>query len=104
MASPGSRPCSTTCGATSGISPKPSSPHGKIKVMAMDSLFLAWLDCRALGMEPEALHHFLLTQGRVWLDPGPEIRPRRARLHARRTRGCPRKRVDEALAASEAVL
>ena len=75
----------------------------RVKVMAMDSLYLAWLDCRALGMEPDALHHFLLTQGRVWLDPGPKFGPE-GHGFMRANLGCPRKLVDEALSRLKAVL
>lgn len=41
-----------------------------IKVLPMDSLYLAWIDCRQLGMTAPELEHFMLTQARVWLDKG----------------------------------
>jgi len=75
----------------------------KVKALPMDSLYLAWLDCRALGLEPEALHHFLLTRGRVWLDPGPKFGPE-GHGFMRANLGCPRRLVDEALARLKAVL
>ncbi len=34
------------------------------------SLYLAWIDCRQLGMPAEKLNHFLLRRARLWLDDG----------------------------------
>lgn len=42
----------------------------KIKVIPTDSLYLAWMDCRELGMNAEELNKFMLTKARVWLDKG----------------------------------
>ena len=68
----------------------------RMKVLPMDSLYLAWIDCRPLGLEPEALQQHLLTRGRVWLDAGPKFH---AAGHGfmRANLGCPRSLVDEAL-------
>lgn len=67
-----------------------------IRVLEMDSLYLAWMDCRALGMTPAELEHFLLVKGRVWLDKGPKFGVEgygfmRANL------GCPRQTVKQAI-------
>ncbi|MEH6443821.1 MAG: MalY/PatB family protein [Oceanospirillaceae bacterium] len=42
----------------------------KIKVLPTESLYLAWMDCRGLGMDAATLNHFMLTKARVWLDKG----------------------------------
>jgi cystathionine beta-lyase len=68
----------------------------KVRVLEMESLFLAWVDCRALGLDAEALEHFLLTKGRVWFDKGQKFGPEGHGL-MRVNLGCPRKTVDEAL-------
>ncbi|EMX8447867.1 TPA: pyridoxal phosphate-dependent aminotransferase [Pseudomonas aeruginosa] len=47
--------------------------HGatsKIKVLPTDSLYLAWMDCRGLGMNADELDRFMLKEARVWLDKG----------------------------------
>ncbi|MNF86787.1 Cystathionine beta-lyase PatB [compost metagenome] len=42
----------------------------KIKVLPTDSLYLAWMDCRGLGMNADELDRFMLKEARVWLDKG----------------------------------
>ena len=41
-----------------------------IRMVPTDSLFLAWMDCRALNMTPQALADFMFTKARVWLEQG----------------------------------
>jgi cystathionine beta-lyase len=43
---------------------------GKVMVLPADSLYLAWMDCRGLEMDHDALVDFMLTKARVWLDDG----------------------------------
>ncbi|MGA2081624.1 MAG: MalY/PatB family protein [Holophaga sp.] len=76
---------------------------GKVRVHAMDSLFLAWIDCRELGLEAEALSHFMLTRARVWFDQGQKFGPE-GHGFLRANLGCPRRTVDEALERLGAVL
>lgn len=45
----------------------------KVKVLPADSLYLARMDCRGLGMDTDALNKFMLTRARLWLDKGPEF-------------------------------
>lgn len=44
-----------------------------VEVLEMDSLYLAWMDFRKLGMKPAKLEDFLLTKARLWLDKGPKF-------------------------------
>jgi len=75
----------------------------KVRVLEMDSLFLAWMDCRGLGLEVEALNHFMLTKARVWFDKGQKFGPE-GHGFLRANLGCPRRIVDEALERLGAVL
>ena len=42
----------------------------KVRVLPADSTYLAWMDCRGLGMNADALNRFMLTNARLWLDKG----------------------------------
>lgn len=44
--------------------------HTAIKVNAVEATYLAWLDCRALGMGDRELREFFVHQARVGLSPG----------------------------------
>ncbi len=68
----------------------------KIKVLPTDSLYLAWMDCRGLGMDAPALDKFMLTQARVWLDKGQKFGTH-GYGYMRANLGCPRTTVDEAV-------
>ncbi|WP_085726713.1 MalY/PatB family protein [Pseudomonas sp. R37(2017)] len=68
----------------------------QIKVVPTDSLYLAWMDCRGLGMDAEALDRFMLTQARVWLDKGQKF-GLEGRGFMRANLGCSRVTVDEAI-------
>lgn len=41
-----------------------------VRVLPMDSLYLAWMDCRQTGLEAAELNDFMLTKARLWLDDG----------------------------------
>lgn len=41
-----------------------------LSVTPTKSLYLAWIDCRRLGMSAEKLNLFLLRRARLWLDDG----------------------------------
>ncbi|WP_434713047.1 pyridoxal phosphate-dependent aminotransferase [Rhizobium sp. YTUHZ045] len=68
----------------------------RLKVLPTDSLYLAWMDCRGLGMDAEALNKFMLTRGRVWLDKGQKFGIE-GHGFMRINLGCPRSTVDEAI-------
>ncbi len=42
----------------------------KLKVIQTDALYLAWIDCRELGMNTEDLMNFLTIEAKVWFDNG----------------------------------
>ncbi|MEX3982104.1 MalY/PatB family protein [Paraburkholderia sp. EG287A] len=67
-----------------------------LKVIDMDSLYLAWIDCRGLDMTPEALDEFLLANACVWLDKGPKFGIE-GHGFMRANLGCPRQTVDLAI-------
>ena len=67
-----------------------------LSVLPADSLYLAWMDCRSLGMDAEALDHFMLTQARLWLDKGQKFGPE-GHGYMRVNVGCPRATVEEAV-------
>lgn len=68
----------------------------KIRVLPTDSLYLAWMDCRELGLDAEALDRFMLLQARLWLDKGQKF-GLEGHGYMRINLGCPRSTVDEAI-------
>lgn len=68
----------------------------KVKVLPADSLYLAWMDCRGLGMDAETLNKFMLTKARLWLDKGQKFGIE-GHGYMRVNLGCPRSTVDEAI-------
>ncbi|GAB2563792.1 PatB family C-S lyase [Leucobacter ruminantium] len=68
----------------------------ELEVLPADSLYLAWIDCRGLGMDAEALKQFMLTEARLWLDEGQKFGPE-GHGYMRINLGCPRSTVDEAI-------
>ncbi len=68
----------------------------KVRVLPADSLYLAWMDCRGLGMDPESLNKFMLTTARLWLDKGQKFGAE-GHGYMRVNLGCPRSTVDEAI-------
>jgi cystathionine beta-lyase len=42
-----------------------------IHVIPPDGTYLAWLDCRELGMNKTELKNFMLQRAKVWLNDGP---------------------------------
>jgi cystathionine beta-lyase len=75
--------------AVNGLTPK-------IRVLPADSLYLAWMDCRGLEMDADALNSFMLTQARLWLDKGQKFGTE-GHGYMRVNLGCPRATVDEAI-------
>lgn len=73
--------------------------HGmtsRIEVLPTDSLYLAWMDCRGLGMDAGTLDKFMLTQARVWLDKGQKFGIE-GHGYMRANLGCPRATLEEAV-------
>lgn len=74
-----------------------------LTVTPTGSLYLAWIDCRRLGMSPAKLHDFLLRRVRLWLDPGAKFGSD-GEGFMRINLACPRQLVDEALSRLASVL
>lgn len=72
------------------------SATSKVRVLPADSLYLAWMDCRGLGMDAESLDKFMLTKARLWLDKGQKFGTE-GHGYMRVNLGCPRSTVDEAV-------
>ena len=68
----------------------------KLRVLPADALYLAWIDCRGLGMDPDALNEFMLTKAGLWLDKGQKF-GLEGYGYMRINLGCPRTTVDEAI-------
>ena len=68
----------------------------RVRVLPADSLYLAWMDCRGLGMDAETLDRFMLTRARRWLDKGPKF-GREGHGYMRVNLGCPRSTVEDAV-------
>ncbi|MEU3839490.1 MalY/PatB family protein [Streptomyces sp. NPDC028635] len=68
----------------------------KLRVLQADSLYLAWMDCRGLGMDAASLDRFMLTRARLWLDKGQKFGVE-GHGYMRVNLGCPRATVDEAV-------
>ncbi len=75
----------------------------KLKVFKAQSLYLAWIDCRALGMKAPDLEKFMLTKARVWFDKGPKFGCA-GHGFMRINLGCPRLIVDEAISRLKAAI
>ncbi|WP_406835322.1 MalY/PatB family protein [Streptomyces sp. AHU1] len=73
-----------------------NSATSKVRVLPADSLYLAWMDCRGLGMDADSLDTFMLTQARLWLDKGQKFGAE-GHGYMRVNLGCPRSTVDEAV-------
>ena len=68
----------------------------QLRVLDMDALYLAWIDCRALNMRPDELDDFMLRQARVWFDRGGKFGEEGLGF-LRANLGCPRRTVDQAI-------
>lgn len=74
-----------------------------LEIIPADALYLAWMDCRSLGLDATALEEFMLTKARLWLDKGQKF-GLEGHGYMRVNLGCPRATVDEALARLRKVL
>ncbi|AQS40843.1 MAG: Aspartate aminotransferase [Candidatus Tokpelaia hoelldobleri] len=74
-----------------------------MRVLPMDSLYLAWLDCRQMGLEAAKLNDFMLTKARLWLDDGRKF-GRAGHGFMRINLACTRKIAEEAVTRLQAAL
>jgi cysteine-S-conjugate beta-lyase len=67
-----------------------------IKACRPEASFLIWLDCRALGLNPQALHRLFLDEAKLALNPGNSFGPG-GEGFMRLNIGCPREILCEAM-------
>lgn len=68
----------------------------RIKVIEPEGTYLAWLDCRDLGMDAQSLEKFMLEKAKIWLDEGYIFGPE-GQGFERINLACPRAILREAL-------
>lgn len=68
----------------------------QLRVIPMEGTYLVWIDCRALGLDTEALDHLMLQEARVYLDEGRLFGPEGDGFE-RINLACPRSLLVEAL-------
>ena len=68
----------------------------QFRVIRPDATFLAWLDCRALGLESARLEHLLLSKARLVLNQGHTFGPG-GEGFVRLNFGCPRPMLEDGL-------
>ena len=78
-------------------------PELRVGTVPVEGTYLAWLDFRQTGIEPEALEDFLLDKARLRLENG-AIFGAEGRGFARMNLACPRPLLNEALARLAAAL
>ena len=68
----------------------------EIRVMPLEGTYLAWLDCRALGLSQDALYKLFLQQAGVWLQSGADF-GKGGEGFLRMNIACPHETMQEAL-------
>ena len=68
----------------------------RLRLVRAEGTYLAWLDCRGLGLEPEALQQHLLTHARLILNQGYTFGPG-GEGFVRMNIGCPRAMLEDGL-------
>jgi cystathionine beta-lyase len=68
----------------------------RLRVVRPEATFLAWLDCRALELEPAQLEHLLLSKARLVLNQGHTFGPG-GEGFVRLNFGCPRRMLEDGL-------
>ena len=68
----------------------------RLRLIEPEGTYLAWVDCSALGLTPEALHDLVANKARLWLDDG-NIFGRQGEQFQRFVLACPRATLKEGL-------
>lgn len=68
----------------------------KITVYPLEGTYLAWFDCRSLGLDPQELEHFMVDECGIYMDEGYMFGPLGAGFE-RMNLACPRKCILDAL-------
>ena len=69
----------------------------QFKVTPLEGTYLVWVDVSALGIPVDKLCNRLLTEARVWVNPGTMYGPETGRGYIRINIACPRSRLLEGL-------
>ena len=69
----------------------------QFKVTPLEGTYLVWVDVSALGIPVDELCNRLLTEARVWVNPGTMYGPETGRGYIRINIACPRSRLLEGL-------
>lgn len=67
-----------------------------LQVVKLEGTYLAWIDCRSLGIPSEELENKLLKEAGVWLNAG-DMYGKAGEGFMRINMACPRKRLEEGL-------
>lgn len=67
-----------------------------LKVLKLEGTYLAWVDCRSLGMPSEELEHRLLKESKVWINAG-DMYGKAGEGFIRINMATPRERLEEGL-------
>lgn len=68
----------------------------QLRLVPPEGTYLAWLDCRALGLDDAELKRFMLCDGKVWCNDGPTFGPGGSGFQ-RLNLACPRSILRQAL-------
>ena len=68
----------------------------QLKVFELEGTYLAWIDCRVLGIESEKLEELLIEKAHVWLNAG-SMYGGAGEGFMRVNLACPRQRLEEAI-------
>ena len=69
----------------------------QLQVCRLEGTYLPWVDVSALGIPVEQLCHRLLSEGRVWVNPGTMYGPQSGQGYIRLNIACPRSQLMEGL-------
>ena len=68
-----------------------------LRLIEPEGTYLAWVDCSALGLDPDGLHDLMANRARLWLDDGSIFGAQGAQFQ-RFVLACPRATLREAMA------
>ena len=76
----------------------------QLRVSVLEGTYLPWIDISALGIGAQQLCERLITEGRVWVNPGTLYDPESGSRYIRVNIACPRSRLMEGLRRMAAVI
>lgn len=106
MVSKNSWRCVRPCDGSTGIQYVRSFLQKRlpqIRMTQLEGTYLAWLDCRGLGLSPKQLEHLILEEAGLWVDSGAMFGVSGEGFE-RFNIACPRKTLEQALERMEAAI